>query len=88
MTDIIQKIEDHMDKIGEEYDSYGQAVAHERAVDALLPLLKKAIENHAAKQIYLRECKIYGVFPNEKKIADIEKQIADELLKLLGEKHE
>lgn len=42
--DIIKEIEKQMDKIGNEYDSYGQALAHEKAVQTLLPLLRKALE--------------------------------------------
>lgn len=82
MSDIIQKIEDHMDNIGEDYDSYGQALAHERAVDTLLPLLKKAIED---RDNYIRLCEHFER-PHEK---DSEIRFCNnEILELLGEKHE
>lgn len=85
MTDLIQEIEKAIEKRCRDF--YNPNTFYDGA-HFILPLLKKALENHAAKQVYLRECKIYGVFPNDKKIAEIEKQISDEMLKLLGENHE
>lgn len=84
MTDIIQEIEDYMDKIGEDYDSYGQALAHERAVDTLLPLLKKAIEQRDVFYIKYHLRTLHSDDSVEKK----KKYLNSELLKLLGENHE